>query len=58
MSSVRSSAALGHPTFEGFPNLPFMRALVKETLRWRPAAPLGIAHTTTEVSFSYSMGGE
>ena len=26
----------------------YLRALVKETLRWRPAAPLGIAHTTTE----------
>jgi len=36
------------PTFADAPNLPFIQALVKETLRWRPALPLGIPHTTIE----------
>lgn len=30
------------PTFEDMPNLPYIRAMVKETLRWRPIAPLGM----------------
>ena len=29
-------------------NLPYIQALVKESLRWRPALPLGIPHATTE----------
>jgi cytochrome P450 len=29
------------PTFEDRDNLPFIRAMVKETLRWRPVGPLG-----------------
>jgi cytochrome P450 len=28
------------PTFEDRPRLPFVDALCKEVLRWRPAAPL------------------
>jgi cytochrome P450 len=36
------------PTFADAPNLPFIQALVKETLRWRPAIPLGIPHATIE----------
>jgi len=36
------------PTFADAPNLPYIQALVKESLRWRPALPLGIPHTTTE----------
>ena len=36
------------PTFADAPNLPYIQALVKETLRWRPALPLGIPHRTTE----------
>ena len=35
------------PTFADAPNLPYIQALVKETLRWRPALPL-IAHSTTQ----------
>ena len=36
------------PTFADSPNLPYIQALVKESLRWRPALPLGIPHATTE----------
>ncbi len=28
------------PTFADYPHLPYIRAMVKELLRWRPAAPL------------------
>ncbi|KAH9990619.1 cytochrome P450 [Russula vinacea] len=36
------------PTFADAPKLPYIQALVKETLRWRPVIPLGVPHTTTE----------
>ena len=36
------------PTFADAPNLPYIQALVKESLRWRPPLPLGIPHATTE----------
>ena len=29
------------PTFADKPHLPYIRALVKELLRWRPAGPMG-----------------
>ena len=29
------------PTFDDWDNLPYIRALVRETMRWRPVAPLG-----------------
>lgn len=29
------------PTFSDRPHLPYMRAMVKELLRWRPAGPMG-----------------
>jgi cytochrome P450 len=31
------------PTFEDKEKLPYIRAIVKETLRWRPVGPLGEA---------------
>jgi len=34
------------PTFAD--SLPYIQALVKESLRWRPPVPLGVPHTTTE----------
>jgi len=36
------------PTFADAPYLPYMRAIVRETLRWRPALMLGLPHVATE----------
>ncbi|KAH9965977.1 cytochrome P450 [Russula dissimulans] len=36
------------PTFADYPFLPYIRAMVQEILRWRPAAPLGLPHRLTE----------
>ena len=36
------------PTLADAPNLPYIQALVKESLRWRAALPLGIPHSTIE----------
>jgi cytochrome P450 len=43
------------PTFADAPNLPYIQALVKETLRWRPALPLGVPHSTTEDNWYEGM---
>ena len=32
------------PTFEDRPRLPFIDAMCKEVLRWRPVTPLGASH--------------
>ncbi|EXJ71826.1 uncharacterized protein A1O5_04327 [Cladophialophora psammophila CBS 110553] len=36
------------PTFEDEANLPYIRAMVKETLRWRPITKVGAVHSTSE----------
>lgn len=36
------------PSFEDRETLPYVEAVVKETLRWRPIAPLGLPHATDE----------
>ncbi|KAH9967253.1 cytochrome P450 [Russula dissimulans] len=36
------------PTFEDRPNLPFIDAVCKETMRWRPVTPLAVPHAVTE----------
>ena len=36
------------PTFSDAANLPYIQAIVKEVLRWRPALPLGLPHTSSE----------
>ncbi|KAH9983999.1 cytochrome P450 [Russula vinacea] len=38
------------PTFADFPHLPYIRAMVKEALRWRPVAPLGVPHQSTRTT--------
>lgn len=32
------------PTFADYPHLPYIRAMVKEILRWRPVVPLATPH--------------
>ncbi|KAK0205295.1 cytochrome P450 [Desarmillaria ectypa] len=36
------------PTFADYEYLPYVRAMVKETLRWRAADPVGLPHRSTE----------
>ncbi|ESK89474.1 cytochrome p450 [Moniliophthora roreri MCA 2997] len=36
------------PTLDDMENLPYMRAVVKEVIRWRPAAPMGVFHASLE----------
>jgi cytochrome P450 len=36
------------PTFADYPHLPYIRAMVKEILRWSPLTPLCIPHQSTE----------
>jgi cytochrome P450 len=36
------------PTFADYPHLPYIRAMVKELLRWRPIVPLNTPHRSTE----------
>ncbi|EIW84708.1 cytochrome P450 [Coniophora puteana RWD-64-598 SS2] len=36
------------PMFDDSPELPYVDAIIRETLRWYPVAPLGIPHTATE----------
>ncbi|KAF9557275.1 cytochrome P450 [Agrocybe pediades] len=36
------------PTFEDFDDLPYIRAMVKECLRWRPVGPLAVPRTISE----------
>jgi len=36
------------PTFSDLPHLPYILAMVKEALRWRPVDPLGLPHCLTE----------
>ncbi|OCH87846.1 cytochrome P450 [Obba rivulosa] len=36
------------PTFADYEALPYIRAIVKESLRWRPVDPLGLPHLCTD----------
>ena len=43
------------PTFADAPNLPYIQAVIKETLRWRPVLPMAVPHTTTEEDWYEGM---
>lgn len=36
------------PTIQDLPHLPYIRAMVKETLRWRTVAPISVPHRASE----------
>ena len=36
------------PAFADRDSLPYISAVVKEILRWRPVAPLGVPHSSTQ----------
>lgn len=36
------------PTFDDQDSLPYIEAVFREVMRWRPVTPLGVAHSTTE----------
>lgn len=42
-----------NPTFADIPDLPYVRAIVKELLRWQPAIPLAVPHISTEVCSAF-----
>ncbi|KAI9451530.1 cytochrome P450 [Russula earlei] len=43
------------PTFSDYPHLPYIRAMVKELLRWSSLAPLGLPHQLTEDDWYQGM---
>jgi len=43
------------PTFSDAPHLPYIHAIVRETLRWRPVAPLGVPHVATHEDWYEGM---
>ena len=38
------------PTFADREKLPYIEAIVKEVLRWRPVGPMGLPRRSTQVS--------
>jgi cytochrome P450 len=36
------------PSFQDIPNLPYVKAMVTEILRWNSVAPTGVPHRATE----------
>ncbi|EMD36016.1 hypothetical protein CERSUDRAFT_52754 [Gelatoporia subvermispora B] len=36
------------PSVDDIPNLPYIDAIVKETMRWHPSLPLGVSHAVSE----------
>ncbi|KZT58457.1 cytochrome P450, partial [Calocera cornea HHB12733] len=45
------------PTFQDRERLPYVDAVIRETLRWRPPLPLGIAHRASEVRLNVLSSG-
>ncbi|KAG6902069.1 hypothetical protein C0995_004767 [Termitomyces sp. Mi166 len=46
------------PTFKDRPFLPYVEAIVRETVRWRPAARFGVPHQSTESDVIEHQGQE
>lgn len=36
------------PEFEDRPSLPYLEAVYREVMRWKPVLPLGVPHATTD----------
>jgi cytochrome P450 len=36
------------PEFQDRPSLPYVEALYREVMRWKPVLPLGVAHAASE----------
>lgn len=36
------------PTYDDWESMPYIEAVLREVLRWRPVTPLGVAHATTD----------
>ncbi|KAI0016108.1 cytochrome P450 [Xylariomycetidae sp. FL0641] len=47
-AEIDSACAGRMPTLEDAPNLPILRACIKETMRWKPNVPTGVAHEMEE----------
>ena len=43
------------PTFADAPRLPYVRAIIKEILRWRPVLPFGVPHVATDEDWYEGM---
>ena len=43
------------PTFADAPRLLYVRAIIKEILRWRPTVPFGVPHAATEEDWYEGM---
>lgn len=39
-----------YPTYADEPKLPYIKAMTREVLRWRPTGPTAIPHASVEVS--------
>jgi cytochrome P450 len=43
------------PTFADAPRLPYVHAIIKEVLRWRPVVPLGVPHAAAQEDWYEGM---
>jgi cytochrome P450 len=43
------------PSFADYPHLPYIRATVREALRWRPVDPVGLPHRSIEDDWYQGM---
>lgn len=44
-----------YPVLDDFPQLPILRACIKETMRWKPNVPTGVAHEAEQDDFYHGM---